>query len=73
MVKATRGFEGLVCPGCGETDTLRVTLDAADVIECSDCDGLWTPDAIRRLLLNWEAVLAWVESAPKLDGTRGEA
>lgn len=59
-----RGFP-VHCLECGETECVRVYLDdVTGMFQCNNCDAEYTPADVRERLAGWEAVLAWVETAP---------
>lgn len=59
-----RGFKHIPCLKCGETDTVKVSLDTMGFL-CTSCDGEWTADDVRAVMDAWTKVLAWVELAPE--------
>lgn len=60
-----RGFPGLRCPCCGETDSLSVDLDNL-YIRCRENECEVSMDEVRELIAQWQRVLAWLEMAPAL-------
>jgi hypothetical protein len=62
-----RGFSIERCPICGEEgSTLSVILEDVSSFRCGTNDCEFTTDDIRKLVNGWQAVLAWVETAPAL-------
>lgn len=62
----------LRCPLCGvEGATLGLNLNSLDVIECSDCSGVFSPKQARakvmEQLTRWDGLLAWLEAAPVVE------
>jgi uncharacterized protein (DUF983 family) len=64
--KKTQGFR-VRCPGCGDTDSLRVALNDVHRIACTNCEEEITPASVRQLIAEWQQVLAWLDTAPELD------
>ena len=68
-VGIARGFSGLPCLYCGETDC--VTLELSDMtgeeaLLCGQCEtGYSVADALAKITA-WLPVLAWIEQAPVL-------
>jgi Zn ribbon nucleic-acid-binding protein len=52
------------CPYCGAEDTLKLDLSDMREMTCTDCDSEVTPDDIRKVMAGWQALLAWLDSAP---------
>lgn len=46
-----------------------MTLNVRDVhdLYCTECDEPITPDDIRRIMGDWERLLAWLDTAPGRD------
>lgn len=61
-----RGFDGIPCILCGAEDNLRVDLDDMAHFTCSDCDGEFTAQDVRRHQERWTGVLAWLDAAPPI-------
>ena len=62
-----RGFK-VCCLACGEQGGVRIYLDdMAGLFQCNECEAEFTPEEIRERIAGWEAVLAWVESAPAIE------
>lgn len=59
----SRGFPGLSCLHCGETDCVSLNLHDFSTY-CKECDHEGTLDEVCEILGRWEKVLAWVELAP---------
>lgn len=65
--KVRRGFKLDRCPMCGaDSDDTVITVDLSDVAQfrCTANECEFTADDVRKLMAQWQAVLAWVESAP---------
>lgn len=58
-----RGFAHR-CPFCGQEDALRVSLASTSVLDCSECGDEITDGDVRRIIGQWQTVLAWLETAP---------
>lgn len=62
----TRGFANR-CPLCGEEDALQVALDEVTTLICTECNEEIDLERVRAIVLNWQAILAWLETAPIRD------
>ena len=64
----------LPCPFCGEEDaSVDVRLahlgdETADVFHCVDCDAEFSVGAVREIVSKWGKVLAWLATAPNVEG-----
>ena len=60
--KATKVFEGLRCPHCGEVDCLSVRLDDL-VLSCSECSEDVTQAEVDAMVDQWRRLLGWIDAA----------
>lgn len=60
-----RGIEGLRCPGCGETDSLRLCLDNGTLV-CAENECELQADDIREQVAKLQAVLRVIEALPPI-------
>lgn len=61
--KTARGFANR-CPLCGAEDTLQVALGDVTTLYCEECDDRIDSEDVRAIVMNWQAILAWLETAP---------
>ncbi len=59
-----KGFD-LICPSCGEPDTMRLCLDDCNTLGCSSCDAEIVLTNVRQLVAGWTKFLAWIDQAPE--------
>ena len=64
---ASRGWQGLPCLYCAETDC--ITIDLSDMtgdeaLKCGQCETSFSLDDVRAKMKAWAPVLAWCELAP---------
>lgn len=62
-----RGFPGLPCPQCAETDSVRVDLDNVASFTCTACDAEISADDVQTFIARWTPVLAWLDTAPAIE------
>ena len=62
----TRGFS-VPCLKCGETGSVRLSLDDVSVFSCGSCDNEFTADEVRDACQAWLRVLAWLDTAPPVE------
>lgn len=58
----------LYCPKCGVVATIKLHTDDMKTLECEDCGETFGCDDVREMVASarkWEALLAWIDSAPK--------
>jgi hypothetical protein len=63
--KATKVFEGLRCPHCGEIDSLSVKLETL-AVECNECSETVTKAEVEAILATWRRLFNWIDSAATL-------
>jgi hypothetical protein len=68
VVPAARGFPGLPCLRCGETDTTTVNLGDVLTFACTNCERETTAAEVEAHLAAWRAVLDWCAKAPAVQG-----
>jgi hypothetical protein len=61
--KTKRGFPHR-CPLCGAEETIKINLGDVATFECGECSEEFGPDAIRAMIGQWQAALAWLATAP---------
>lgn len=59
--KTRRGF-AVRCPYCSEKESVRVQADDLAII-CVACNEVIEPAHVRRLIEEWQRLLAWIEVA----------
>lgn len=65
MNLVSRGFASLPCILCGNTDdNVLVRLSDVTQFHCDSCEESFDADAVRLNLLQWQAVLMWLDMAP---------
>jgi len=65
---ARRGFPSLPCILCGNADGhVTVSLDDVSQFHCNECNDDFDADAVRQQLAQWQAVLTWIDAAPRLE------
>ncbi len=62
--KPRRGFPGLRCLKCGESDCITLQLADVEQFACSQCNEEYTAGEVRDAFAAWQTVLAWIEVAP---------
>lgn len=60
--KTPKGFEGLRCPHCGETDTLSVQVDDL-TLSCRECSEDVTRADVEAVIDAYSRLLKWIDSA----------
>lgn len=61
----TKGLK-LPCIVCGAANArVLLHLDDADTFTCGECDGEFTADDVRHVMVRWSGVLAWIEIMPR--------
>ncbi len=63
-----RGFSGICCIKCGESDCVAIdlhNLTGDESISCAQCNTSFGLDDVRSLINQWQRVLAWVALAPE--------
>jgi transcription elongation factor Elf1 len=61
MAKASKVFEGLRCPHCGEVDSLDIKVETL-IIECRECSEEVTQSAIDKVIAKWSVLFAWIDT-----------
>ena len=62
-----RGFAA-VCFRCGDADAVvRVNLADTSEFKCDGCDSEFSAGDVREHLASWQAVLAWISTAPVVE------
>jgi transcription elongation factor Elf1 len=61
--KTRQGFD-VTCPHCGEERTIAIDADDVDCLRCKECETEFTRDDIRDIIGKWQALLAWLDTAP---------
>jgi len=64
--KTRRGFQ-VHCPYCGEEGSLRMQVDDLHELTCGNCDTEFNATMVRGIIAGWQALLAWIETAPTRD------
>ena len=59
-----RGFAGLGCILCGQTDGVGLDLDDCSTFRCRECNDEFTAEDVQEHLAAWTQVLAWANQAP---------
>ena len=71
-----RGFPGLTCFKCGETDCISLAglsdLSADDAFTCRECNTDFSAADVREMLDGWSRLLAWIDAAPTCRRRRDE-
>jgi hypothetical protein len=62
-----RGFPGLQCPQCGDSDCITVRLNNVTEFHCESCDADMTDDDVRGIIAAWQRVLDWCAAAPAVE------
>lgn len=65
-----RGFPGLPCLYCGESDCVNVDLSEVtgnDAFRCSQCDMDFSVADVRARIDAWDHVISWITLAPVID------
>src|SRR5690349_3927590 len=73
QLRVNRGFDGLKCPGCGDSDgSMFVYLDDLREVTCRECDESFSLVEIQTAIRDmkkaaeqWEHFLIWMAMAPK--------
>ena len=52
------------CIKCGETGGVRIAVDDAHDIYCSECDAEYTMDDVTQTMLAWAQIRDWVKLHP---------
>jgi hypothetical protein len=63
-----RGFPGLRCISCGETDCVALCLADVTAFTCTSCDAEFSADEVHEHLMAWHRVMAWIGQAPEVEG-----
>lgn len=58
------------CPLCQEEGTLLVDLDDVNRLWCSSCEEDLDVDSLRSMIVNLDAIISWLETAPEKRGPK---
>lgn len=59
-----KGFGYLTCPLCAAEGTIRVDLDDLQSFYCCECDESFAREDVEKIITQWQAVLAFLDTAP---------
>lgn len=59
-----RGFKGVPCIKCGETDCVRLDLADVKLFTCTSCEEEFAAEDVEAIISAWDGVLSWVKMAP---------
>lgn len=64
---ATRGFAGIRCVHCGESDTMAIKLDDVHTLVCSGCSEEVTVDDLLAAVNKIHRLVKWLNTAPAIE------